>query len=301
MPSRRKIREATVQFLYASGLEAGGGQEAFRDSFWDFVTEGERRTLLASSWKTLRHVADGREAAVGTFHQRLPAALATLRADPAAEDLVRSLETIAALEADWTERMTRASRVANSESEHLAAELGHALDGLFAIDRQLTDERRRFREGLEDHPALRVATEPIVGALARVERASSRIAMIARPEDFPEQSELARIRESRESIRQLREQADRLASAVLAHVEELDERLAAVIENYAPERIDPVDRAILRLGAHEILASDEVPDAVAINESIELAKRFGGTDSGRFVNGILDRIARGKAAADDAG
>ena len=79
---------------------------------------------------------------------------------------------------------------------------------------------------------------------------------------------------------------------MLAHKEAINAALAEVVDNYAPERIDPVDRAILRLATHEILHAG-TPVKVAINEAIELAKRFGTSDSGRFVNGVLDRIARG--------
>jgi N utilization substance protein B len=72
-----------------------------------------------------------------------------------------------------------------------------------------------------------------------------------------------------------------------------------VVDHYAPERIDPVDRAVLRLATHEILNAG-TPHKVAINEAIELAKRFGTSDSGRFVNGVLDRIARKSGVMSDA-
>ena len=70
-----------------------------------------------------------------------------------------------------------------------------------------------------------------------------------------------------------------------------------MVDNYAPERIDPVDRAILRLAIHEILHGS-APPKVVINEAIELAKRFGTSDSKRFVNGVLDRVARQNANTD---
>ena len=73
----------------------------------------------------------------------------------------------------------------------------------------------------------------------------------------------------------------------------VDQKLAEVIENYSPERLDRVDRAILRLGGYEILFEEDVPAAVAINEAIELARSFGTTESPGFINGVLDRIAKG--------
>ncbi|MDP7497492.1 MAG: transcription antitermination factor NusB, partial [Roseibacillus sp.] len=76
------------------------------------------------------------------------------------------------------------------------------------------------------------------------------------------------------------------------HLADIDRNLAEVVDNYSPERLDRVDRAILRLGTYELLFDDEVPPAVAINEAIELARAFGTTESPGFVNGVLDRVAR---------
>lgn len=84
----------------------------------------------------------------------------------------------------------------------------------------------------------------------------------------------------------------RLLDGVLQKQKELD----LVIEKAAPEwpidRISPIDRNILRLGLYELLFSDrqEVPAKVAINEAIELAKQFGGENSGRFINGVLGAV-----------
>ncbi len=85
---------------------------------------------------------------------------------------------------------------------------------------------------------------------------------------------------------------EKVLDGVLQKQKELD----LVIEKAAPEwpidRISPVDRNILRLGLYELLFSDrkEVPAKVAINEAIELAKQFGGENSGRFVNGVLGAV-----------
>lgn len=71
--------------------------------------------------------------------------------------------------------------------------------------------------------------------------------------------------------------------------EELDGWIARFTENWAPERVSVIDRSVLRLGIYELL-EEEVPLRVVINEAIELSKRYG-EGSGRFVNGILDRVA----------
>ena len=71
----------------------------------------------------------------------------------------------------------------------------------------------------------------------------------------------------------------------------VDEQLANASHNWRLERMARVDRNVLRLGAWELLSMQEVPRAVIIDEAVELAKRFGGENSGAFVNGLLDRIA----------
>jgi len=81
-----------------------------------------------------------------------------------------------------------------------------------------------------------------------------------------------------------------LAAGVAAHGEELDALIVRYSEHWRLERMSVVDRNLLRLAAFEILYQAKVPPKVAINEAVELAKRFGSEDSGAFVNGILDKL-----------
>ena len=80
-----------------------------------------------------------------------------------------------------------------------------------------------------------------------------------------------------------------LIRGVAEHRQLVDQRLAATSDNWRLNRMAATDRAILRLGAYEIMWT-ETPDRVAINEAIELAKRFGTSQSAQFVNGVLDRF-----------
>jgi len=84
--------------------------------------------------------------------------------------------------------------------------------------------------------------------------------------------------------------ADALIAGVARHKPELDALIAGVAENWRLDRMAAIDRNILRLGAFEMLFCPEVPTKVAINEALELAKRYSTAQSSRFVNGILDRL-----------
>jgi len=85
--------------------------------------------------------------------------------------------------------------------------------------------------------------------------------------------------------------AEGLLKGLAEERQQIDSTLAAAIENYSFHRLAAVDRNILRLAAYEILFRDDIPVAVSINEAVEIAKRFGTTDSAKFVNGVLDRIS----------
>ena len=94
----------------------------------------------------------------------------------------------------------------------------------------------------------------------------------------------------REGTDKVRAFAEALVNGVLQHREELDERIRKYAQNFLLERLNVVDRNILRLAIFEMFHNLEVPPIVAINEAIEIAKRLGGQDSGKFVNGILDKV-----------
>ena len=100
-----------------------------------------------------------------------------------------------------------------------------------------------------------------------------------------------------------RAMAERLARGAAARADALDAEIAEAATNWRIERIAPVDRTILRLGAYELAEEDDTPAAVVLDEAVELAKRFGEADSAAFVNGVLDAIrkrVRGEVARDGA-
>ena len=74
------------------------------------------------------------------------------------------------------------------------------------------------------------------------------------------------------------------------HLQEIDAHLRSALDNWHLERVSSVDRAILRIGAVEIFYLDGVPPKVSIQEAIHLAEAYGGGDSPRFVNGVLDAV-----------
>lgn len=87
-----------------------------------------------------------------------------------------------------------------------------------------------------------------------------------------------------------REFALQLVNGVVTHREELDQVIRGVAQNWEIARMAVIDRNVLRMAAYELFHSPDIPPKVAINEAIELGKRFSTQNSGAFINGILDKI-----------
>lgn len=86
-----------------------------------------------------------------------------------------------------------------------------------------------------------------------------------------------------------------LVFGTLGYADEADAVVGPLLEGWTLERLPTIDLLLLRMGAYELRKRPETPSAVAINEAVELAKRFSTEDSGKFVNGVLAAVAHEKA------
>lgn len=90
--------------------------------------------------------------------------------------------------------------------------------------------------------------------------------------------------------------AREIVQGIVDHHDEIDDLLETYSQGWALDRMPNLDRAILRVALWEVLYNDEVPDAVAVNEAVEMAKELSTEDSGSFINGLLSRISSTKSA-----
>jgi N utilization substance protein B len=103
----------------------------------------------------------------------------------------------------------------------------------------------------------------------------------------------------RPTAKTTREIAERLFRGALREREKSDERISAAAR-WRIDRLAAVERSVLRMAIYELGHERETPSAVILDEAVELAKRFGGADSGAFVNGVLDSIRRELRADDES-
>ena len=99
---------------------------------------------------------------------------------------------------------------------------------------------------------------------------------------------------------EIRAYASRLIALVAGHWTEIDRALEAALQRWELKRLAVLDRCVLRIGAAELLYERDLPTGVILSEAIEIAKRFGTNESGRFVNGVLDRVAKDHRPTEDS-
>jgi transcription antitermination factor NusB len=286
MLKRRNIREAAIQFLYLADLESGPDASEMQEAFWEMIQENSLKKLNQAKAKAILHVTQGRESRILKLGQLASDAESQLKAAGVTPQITQALRQLLTQEDQLSESILRLkSRVESKSNEPIP---GHLIQAVADTNDSLIQARLAWLEQLADEPDFAQKLEELNASITHLGRISQRLASI----DDPESSigDFAHLRDSSADLLKFREQTQALITSVLEHKEAIDHALAAVIENYAPQRVDPVDRAILRLATNELQMSNDIPRAVTINEAIEIAKKYGSSDSARFINGVLDAV-----------
>ena len=108
--------------------------------------------------------------------------------------------------------------------------------------------------------------------------------------DDPVDVVLSQFWKDKEQEPEVRDFAAQLVKGTSENLTEIDALLAEYSENWDLDRMPAIDRSILRFATYELLYRDDIPPKVVINEAVEMAHRFSTPDSGKFINGILDKL-----------
>jgi len=104
--------------------------------------------------------------------------------------------------------------------------------------------------------------------------------------------------ESKYPLESVKDDVIRYCSFIIQNTEEIDGIIKQFLFNWSWERLSEVDRNILRLATYELIFESKVPVEVTLNEAIEISKKFGSEKSSKFVNGVLDSIAKERVPSD---
>ena len=289
MYKRRDIRESAVQFLYFADLEEGPDPSDMQDTFWEIIQENSIRKLHLAKAKAIFHLAQGRESRIAKLTELIPLTLAELKAAGNLTTLTVPLRTLLRQESKLNAAIELLKSSLQTKSDEDLTE--PRLADVYLANRVLNDARAQWQNALNDYPLWKKKSEAITAAINHLESISQRLDSLEHLDSAETPAHgFEHLHASSTEITSFRRDTEKLVQGILNQKESIDEKLSDIVENYSPERVDPVDRAILRMGTYEIVHCDDIPRAVSINEAIEIAKKFGTTDSARFINGILDAV-----------
>ena len=287
--SRRRIREAVVQFLYALG-PADELPDAPDPAILSLLLESTRDKSTRARARAVVHLQQGREKVIAGLS---PLLLTLEELDPAdgADEMNRDLKS-------WSEEEEKLRAYLHGLRHELngnkdVTRLRESMEGANRSNRAALSAATRVSATNPYFPALQQLRDEALVLREQIAPVSERLSL-ALGDDLTTLPELKSVARAEKDLAHTTSRIECYYHDLRRHLADIDRKLAAVVDNYSPERLDRVDRAILRLGTYELLFDDEVPAAVAINEAIELARAFGTTESPGFVNGVLDRVARNR-------
>jgi N utilization substance protein B len=115
--------------------------------------------------------------------------------------------------------------------------------------------------------------------------------------DLPEVIE--KVLEAKKYLTQDKVFSKTLVERTVGNLADIDKQIVKVIRNWEYDRISLIDKIILRIGACEMIYFEDIPPQISINEAIEIGKKYGGNDSGRFINGVLDAVRKNYESSDN--
>ena len=286
MLKRRNIREAAIQFLYLADLEDGPEAAGMEEAFWQMIQESSLKKLNSAKAKAILHVAQGRDGRILKLNQLASAIQPELTAGSSTKDVIAPLIELVTQENELSHQIEALKSFLQNKNDNPVPD--QMIQDVMDVNHGLIQARLAWDQTSSDHPDWAVKPEATNATIAHLTRSSQRLASI----DDPDSTivDFAHLRTSSSELSTFRRETQELVAHILQHKEEIDASLASVIENYAPQRVDPVDRAILRLATYELRMAGDIPRAVTINEAIEIAKKFGTNESARFINGVLDAL-----------
>lgn len=283
MVSRRLVRQAAVQLLYArfASPKDQGGPE-----FWDLVNDKASLNFDRARVKVLAHFQQGREALTAKLQRALTDSTAAILAADPGEKLARELKSLSACEYSWAESCGNLHRLAKADTGGWRRDLHK----LLPESDKLRKKRAEILPHTEAFPPAQY--EEILEIFNKFDQYDARVRMVHFPENYPEQRDLDHLHRLTGEMKELENEAIKLADQVEAEVPALNEAINSASANFNLGRISKVDLAILRLASWEILKLSELDAAISINEAVELARSFSGEESASYVNGVLDKVAK---------
>lgn len=286
MPSRRQVRQAAVQVLYA---RSASPKDQADSELWELINDYAGRTYDKARVKVFAHFQQGRTAAVTKMQEIITGCAAAIHVAEPNEKLAKDLAALLKAEEKWAECPRALSALAKSDIGGWRRDLQTRL-----IEAQELRKKRAeiLPRTIMFPPQDRSTLEAV---FTKLETYDERAHMVQFPDQYPEQRDLDHLHRLLGEMKELEKEALERVIAIEGDRERIDQTIEKAAANFDFERLSKVDLAILQQATWEMLNLSDLDHAVSINEAIELARSFSGEESASFVNGVLDKISKSQA------
>lgn len=277
MPRKRDIREKALQALFAISPENTSISED--DRFWSLCLEPEELKLSKLSVKALKHQLQSLVKLNELLSEHAVNQSAILKTyEHKAE--ARQLLSLTKATDDFTASFSALGNLTDGEE----------LDSFFLKAKSLEASLSSFITNLKNTVYENEHRETLETTLEKLKALSSRVDYVASPLDHKDQTTISALIKSAEENHLLKSATSTLAQTILDSVETLDQYIDAGLTNFSGQQIGKVERNLLRIATYEICIQGE-PKAVAINEALELAKKYATDQAVPLINGMLDTLS----------
>ena len=277
MLSRNQIRQAALQYLYATSQTPEEEQEQ-DEGIWDILMEPFRGDYCKLRAKAVSgHLTRDYPDKLRLFVTRARETADKLQHDPLTLPVRDLLQDLLVKEGEFNASLLQLKKNLYEDPSNDKGALSAACDAA---------------QELKDFPAYTGIWAPLVSSCNKLQEINDRINCLIHPDGRPSLAEMKKVVEAGKDADELYREAKALGEDILRRRDELDAAINGTLENYSPERVSAIDRAILRLGAYELLHRKDLAAPIVISEAIRLAERFSSAESPRFVNGVLAGISK---------
>ncbi|GHC47622.1 transcription antitermination factor NusB [Roseibacillus persicicus] len=283
--ARRQIREAAIQLLHSS--QSNTHQAEGTGDPWPLILaqpEGKITRTRARAVLHLQQNRPGRFKPIWEQRMVVQPLLETYYDDRAAN---RSYRKLLEAEQKLPDLLDILRRQLKSEKEPDRIE--ETLLKIRDFNKEALDQGSVLSDFLGPLESCPEPLKPLASKLPALLAAGELLRSLF-AEKLPEIPEVKALLDAIDERNQLRNETEALYKLVVDNLPATDKLIAEQLENFSLERLAQVDRAVLRLATTELHHCPDIPPAVSINEAIEIARRYSGTESAGFVNGILDKL-----------
>ncbi len=290
MISRNQIRQTALQFIYSALITPDAGTTP--EGLWELLLEPFSSTYYHQRAKAVSgHLTRDYSDKLNLFVKRCKETSEKLQSDALTLPVRDRLQDILAKEGEFNAALLQMKKDLHADPRNERGALADICVEVQNLNTTLLNIRSQLLHSLKDYPACKEIWAPLTAATNKLQEIGVRVDCIIHPEGNASLPEALQVIESGKDVQTLKEEAETLATQTLSHKDALNRAIDATLENYSPERVAPMDRAVLLLAANELSNAKNLPTEVIVSEAIRLAKRYSTAESVKFINGVLGKLA----------